>query len=189
VQLATACGVLAVACVLLAGALSTCAAPSSFVSTLQAVGVPPAIATRSWWAVPCAEFAAAAALLTDPGSSAAQVLTLAVFAGFLVVGLVALRSGRSIACACFGGRSAATLGWHQVAQVVPVAAVLLALQYYELSWSPRQGLGLTAAALAAAAVALAAPAVPLWRETRAMRRSLRATRLDVRRLAMEADDG
>jgi hypothetical protein len=189
VEIAIAGGVVAVACALLAGALGKNAAPSSFVAMLAGVGVPAGLATRFWWIVPCVESTAAAALLTDPGLPAAQLLTFGVFGCFCIAGLVAIRSGRSIACACFGAQRSATLGWQQVVQLVPVTIVLALLQRYDMPWEAQQGVGLTAAALAAAAVALGLPAVPLWREVRAMRLSLRTTRLDVRRLATEGDNG
>lgn len=75
-------------------------------------------------ALAVAEYLAAVVLLLVPVRWPAVLPAGLLFAGFAVVGAHQLLSRSEVACGCLGTMSQRVVGWPQVIQLVPVAALL-----------------------------------------------------------------
>jgi hypothetical protein len=140
---------------LVAAAAAKAAAPKQVIATISALGLPAAPALRV--ALVATELVAAVALATAPAAPATITLVLGLGVVFAGVGAWAWQRGEEVACACFGGRVAKTLGLRQVA-ALPVwatAALLPAAGGSELAGA--DGLLALTAVTVAAGLALAVP--------------------------------
>jgi hypothetical protein len=105
----------------------------SFVATLRAFGVPPALSTSPFGALLIvAELGTGAALVVAPAAGGA--LGAVLLAGFAVGIAQVVRTGESVRCRCFGA-GGATLGRAHWIRNLVLAAVAGAVAILEPSWS------------------------------------------------------
>jgi hypothetical protein len=102
----------AAALLLLYAGAQKLSAPRSFRQTLVALRVPMAAVVAV--VVPAVEIMTSVGLTAAPGSIGTAILVAALGSAFGMAGVVALRRGETIRCACFGGSGESTLGLRQV---------------------------------------------------------------------------
>lgn len=153
---------LVAAVLLLYAAVHKLAAPRAFRSTLTTLGVPwPAPVSAG---VPVLELAAGSTLLSAPRSAVAAGLVAGLGVAFAVAGVLALRSGTKVKCACFGRVGAGDLGLRQIA-VLPLWAGVAAVALRTPEQSPA-GPAAAAAVIWGLAVCAALRVVVLMRRNR-----------------------
>ena len=157
-----------VAAVLVSSAVAKAGSRREFLGTLRALGLSrPTI----WWAALCVlEFAGAVAAVAAPPLPAAAVVGVLALA-FAGAGVRALRSGTTVACACFGGAKRSPLGRRQVAAL---PAWLLAVALIA-AWQPTNADQVSAIGAAAILLGLAPLLYALRRATLGARADRAAT--------------
>jgi hypothetical protein len=117
------------------------------------------------------EWAIAACLLLWPASLVVRGSVILLFGAFAALGVLAIVSGRSIDCGCFGAVRTAPLGWLQICElaVVLLAALLL---FPSANWPMRSAVAALFLVHVAVAVALVLAVLPHWRRVRQQRLSL-----------------
>jgi uncharacterized membrane protein YphA (DoxX/SURF4 family) len=98
------------ACLLLAGVFAFAGAakllaPAPFARMLAGHGLPPALTPAATRAVPAAELAVAAAIVSGPLTWWGSLAALALLAGFTVAVARDVAQGRTAGCGCFGGQA------------------------------------------------------------------------------------
>lgn len=169
------------ASILLWAGLEKARDPGSTVSTLRQLGVPAGPARASWLLIP-AELAVGLGLVFRPDAVWIQLGVVVLAGAFAIAGLIALRRGVQIHCACFGSTRRGYLGTNQIIALVPWVggAAILRVADVEPPSLSRGSTMLAGVALTMAGVRLV-PLLGAWREARGDRRSALETYVWARR--------
>ena len=129
IQIAFALAVGLVATRLVTAGLSKVARPRPLATTLFALGLRgPLLPIARFLGL--TELAAGLSFCAFPRFGATEMLVGALYLSFAASGVIAIRRKASIRCNCDGfARSDRPLGWHQVAQSLPIAGLLAALRF------------------------------------------------------------
>lgn len=164
---------LLLAAIFVLSSLSKARRPADFAATLSGLGLPSAAARLGALAVIAAEFVIGVVLSIAPEMAWPRVAVTVFAFLFAGAGVWALRTGRRLACACFGPGHSSVLGWRQIL-ALPLWLVLVATaQLAGGSWDTAQGLAAVAGVLLLAGLAGLVRLTPMWRVLRADRAALR----------------
>jgi methylamine utilization protein MauE len=169
------------AAILLWAGLEKARDPGSTVSTLLQLGVPARLARAAGLLI-VAELAVGLGLVFRPDSAWTQVGVVVLAGAFAGAGLLALRRGERIRCACFGSGRRGYLGANQIKALVPWVGGAAILRVGDVERpSPSRGAELLAGIALTMAGLRLVPLVGAWREARGDRRSAIETYVWARR--------
>jgi hypothetical protein len=163
---------LAVSGVLLWAGLEKLRAGRAFHATLAGLGIPLSVRPGLRYAVPAVEITIAAALLLNPAAEWPDVGVATLGFVFAAAGLLAVRSGRSIECACLGATGHSRPGWRQVYLLPAWLAVAVLLHALAPRWDWQLGLQYLASLLVLLTGIRAVPVIRGWRQATGDRRAI-----------------